>query len=139
MITFRSLSLCYIRLFEGVPELFLRLKEAGKKCYLLSNAQRTFTEAEMKLLGIYGSFDGILYSSDAGVKKPSENFYHTLFQKYCLKKESSVMIGNEYQADVLGACDYGIDSIHVHVDQSGRRQGALPGNCVEIEKVGEVF
>lgn len=138
-IIFRSLSLCHIRLFEGVPELFMRLKDAGKKCYLLSNAQRTFTEAEMKLLGIYESFDGILYSSDAGVKKPSVIFYHALFQKYHLQKEASVMIGNEYRADVLGACQYGIDSIHVHMDPVEERPEVLPENCREVERVWEIF
>ena len=70
-LAFRSLSMNGIRLYEGVRELFWRLRQAGKKIYLLSNAQRMFTEPEMKLLGFYDCFDGILYSSDAGVKKPS--------------------------------------------------------------------
>jgi len=39
-----------------------QLHNAGRKIYLLSNAQRVFTEPEMKMLGIYNSFDGILYS-----------------------------------------------------------------------------
>ena len=80
-LAFRSLSMNGIRLYEGVRELFWRLRQAGKKIYLLSNAQRMFTEPEMKLLGFYDCFDGILYSSDAGVKKPSFYFYDAIFQK----------------------------------------------------------
>lgn len=138
IITFRSLSMCRIRLFEGVPELLLRLKKAGKKCFLLSNAQRTFTEAEMKLLGIFDSFDGILYSSDAGVKKPSKKFYDALFVKYHLQKETSVMVGNEYTADVLGAHEYGIDSIHVNEDPSGEKPDCLPEGCKEVLHISQI-
>lgn len=138
-ITFRSLSLSYIRLYDGVPELLQRLKTAGKKIYLLSNAQRMFTEPEMRMLGIYDMFDGILYSSDAGVKKPSFYFYDTLFQRHGLKKEESVMIGNEYRADVLGAAEYGIKSMYVYTAQSGKRPESLPEGCKEIGKISEVF
>lgn len=138
-ITFRSLSLSYIRLYDGVTELFQRLRENGKKIYLLSNAQRLFTEPEMRMLGIYDSFDGILYSSDAGVKKPSVHFYDLLFQKYGLKKEESVMIGNEYRADILGAEEYGLKSMYIFTAQSGKKPAWLPENCRKIDKITEVL
>ncbi len=138
-VVFRCLSTQYIKLFEGVPEMLSRLRKAGKKIYLLSNAQRMFTEPEMKMLDIYDSFDGILYSSDAGVKKPSLYFYDALFQKYGLKKEESVMIGNEYQADIKGASNYGIDSMYVFTSQSGAHPGSLPENCRILKEIGEAF
>ena len=52
---FRAMSTEYIRLYEGT------------KLYLLSNAQKIFVEPEMKALGIYDCFDGILISSEAGI------------------------------------------------------------------------
>ena len=93
----------------------------------------------MKMLGIYELFDGILYSSDAGVKKPSHYFFEDLFEKYGLKKEDSVMIGNEYEADILGADAFGITSMYVHTSQSGKRPEKLPDGCMEIAVIGEVF
>ena len=138
-IAFRSLSLSYIRLYEGVPELLQNIHEGGDKSYLLSNAQRLFTEPEMRMLGIYDSFDGILYSSDVGVKKPCSYFYDALFRKYGLDKEESVMIGNEYRADILGAAEYGLGSIYIYTAQSGMRPQELPENCREIKKIAEVL
>lgn len=49
---FRILSTDYIRLYEGTIEMLTVLKEKGKKLYLLSNAQRIYTEYEMNALGI---------------------------------------------------------------------------------------
>lgn len=86
----RMLSLEYVKLYDGVLEMFERLRKNNKKIYLLSNAQRIFTEPEMRLLGIYDLFDGIIYSSDAGVKKPSSEFYDALFKKYKLKNQSQL-------------------------------------------------
>lgn len=138
-IVFRSLSLSYIRLYEGVPELLHKIRESGNKAYLLSNAQRLFTGPEMRMLGISDSFDGILYSSDAGVKKPCFHFYDALFRKYGLDKEESVMIGNEYRADILGATEYGLRSMYIYTAQSGIRPSYLPENCREIKKIAEVL
>lgn len=137
-ILFRTLSLKRLQLFEGAEELLDELHRQDKKIYLLSNAQRLFTEPEMRMLGIYDKFDGILYSSDAGVKKPSRQFFDSLFQQYGLKKQQSVMIGNDGTADIRGAHDYGMDSIYIHTSQSPERV-PLPQNCREIKKIGEVL
>lgn len=49
---FRSLSTKRLRLYDGVPELLRELGKAGKKLFLLSNAQRIFTAYELRALGI---------------------------------------------------------------------------------------
>ena len=49
---FRILSTDYVKLYDGVIDLLEALKKKGKKIYLLSNAQRIFTEYEMHTLGI---------------------------------------------------------------------------------------
>ena len=46
------------------------LKAKGKKIFLLSNAQRSFTMNEMNMLGLTPYFDGIFISSDREVSKP---------------------------------------------------------------------
>ena len=136
---FRSESLCYIKLFPGAKNLLERLKAAKKGVYLLSNAQRIFTEPEMRMLGIYDLFDGILYSSDAGVKKPSLLFFDALFGKFGLDKQTAVMIGNDWAADVGGAHAFGMESMYVHTKQSTPLLGPLPEDCRKLNLIGEVF
>ena len=67
-------------LFPGVPEMLQRLKDAGKKVFLLSNAQALFTAPEIPLLGLTKYFDGILLSSDDRVKKPDPAFFEMLLK-----------------------------------------------------------
>ena len=66
---FRILSTEYIRLYDGAVDLLQFLKEQGKKVYLLSNAQRIFTEYEMHTLGIASYFDDIFISSECRENK----------------------------------------------------------------------
>ena len=111
---FRIISRDYLRLYPGVSDFLHALKAAGKGVYLLSNAQRMFTEPEMRVLGIIDSFDGIFYSSDIGVKKPSPDFMEQLLDQYHLDRKKSIMIGNDISCDVGVANACQMDSLYIH-------------------------
>lgn len=115
---FRILSTDYLKLYDGAKELLAKLKKNQKHVYLLSNAQRVFTESEMKALGIYDCFDGILFSSDSFCQKPDFAFFHHLFTSYQLDPKESIMIGNDATTDIKGAASYGLDSMYLHSNQS---------------------
>ena len=111
---FRILSTDYVKLYDGVTELLQELKSRGKKVYLLSNAQRIFTEYEMHTLGIAKYFDDIFISSTCGVKKPDSRFFQMLIQKYNLDITKSIMIGNDAMSDIAGAKSVGLDTFYIH-------------------------
>ncbi len=115
---FRALSTEYIRLYEGVPQMLSALKNTGAGVYLLSNAQRAFTQYELKGLDIFKYFDGILISSDYGTKKPDIRFFETLFRRYSLKPEECLMIGNDRNTDIAGAKEAGMHTLYIRSNLS---------------------
>lgn len=110
---FRALSTEYIRLYDGTREMLMRLRESGKKIYLLSNAQRIFTEYEMNALGITKYFDKIYISSDCGCKKPDLSFFEKLISECGVDKRRAVMVGNDGICDILGAKRAGLAALYV--------------------------
>lgn len=136
---FRTMSIEHLELMPGALMVLENLKKEGKKLYLLSNAQRVFTEPELQMCSLKTYFNGIFYSSDAGVKKPSEEFYDIPFAKYGLNKKESVMIGNDFDCDVLGATRYGIDSIYFFTGEFSKSFGSLPDNCKCIQKLSDIL
>lgn len=104
----RKASIMYFDLFPGTMDMLNALKANGAKLYILSNAQSAFTPDEIAQSGIADRFDGILLSSDCGCRKPDTAFFDMLFKKYGLKKDETVMIGDDYENDGKGANDYGI-------------------------------
>ena len=110
---FRSLSMKYLRLYDGVIELLENLKIKNKKIYLLSNAQRIFTLYEMRILGIDKYFDNIYFSSDYKMCKPDKNFFQRLISDNNLDVSKSIMIGNDPVCDINGAEQLGMDTLYI--------------------------
>lgn len=136
---FRTLSTERLRLFDGAWELLAQLHYGGKRVYLLSNAQECFTLPELRLLDLLGCFDGILLSSQAGVKKPSPEFFGCLLQKYHLDPAKSLMIGNDDEADCRGAAAVGLDSVYISTEQSPALSAPLPENCRSVKNLRQLF
>ena len=134
---FRCYSTKYIKLYDGVIDLLDTLKAKGKKIYLLSNAQRYFTENELNMLGLTEYFDGICISSDEECSKPDSCYYKTLFDRYGLEKSESIMIGNDYVSDIGGAAHFGIDSLYIHQSISPDIEGELRSTYTVMD--GDVY
>ena len=128
---FRETSRDKLERYEGVAELLSNIKKDGGKVFLLSNAQRLFTEKELETAELVDYFDDIFISSDLGIKKPDGDFLNQLIAKHSLKKEECVMVGNEVMADCGVAAAAGIDVYYInsynHPDSEIQRDLKLCG------------
>ncbi|MBB5263497.1 putative hydrolase of the HAD superfamily [Catenibacillus scindens] len=115
---FRVLSTEYVRLYDGAAGLLKNLRDRGRKVILLSNAQRIFTEYEMKALGIWDLFDRIFISSDYGVKKPDIRFYKKMMEVCRIAPEESIMVGNDGICDIHGAKAAGLSTLYLRSNLS---------------------
>jgi len=108
---FREASRDYCRLFDGVPAFLQRLRALGKKIYILSNAQRSYTLYEIRHFKLDELVDDFLISSDYGCMKPDKAFYDAIVRKHCLDRSRSVMLGDSYENDYRGAINAGLNAI----------------------------
>ena len=136
---FRILSIEKLRLFPGTTEMLDRLRRQGKRIYLLSNAQVLFTLPELRALDLLPYFDGIVISSQEGLKKPDGRLYKLILDRYGLCPKETVMVGNDDRADCWGAHDAGLDSMYVYTEQSPVKTKSLPPNCRILDDISQVF
>ena len=136
---FRVLSLHKLRLFPGAIDLLVRLKEAGKGVYLVSNAQELFTMPEFKYFDMEKYFDGIILSSSVSYKKPGTEIYEIALERFGLDPKDTVMVGNDDRADCWGAHNAGLDSMYVCTEQSPKLKAPLPENCRILAEIGDAF
>lgn len=113
-VAFREKSRDKLICYKNVHRVLATIKDKGSRIYLLSNAQRLFTEKELKDTGLTGYFDDIFISSDMGVKKPDASFINSLMAKHSLVKSETVMVGNEISSDIGSAIAAGIDGIYLN-------------------------
>ena len=136
---FRKNSTVFLRPMPHAKETLDALRLRGCRVYLLSNAQACFTVDELVSLDLMRRFDGVLLSSDAGMKKPYRGFFERVLNTYGIDRGAAVMVGNDAAADVGGATDAGLDSIYIHTWSSGARPGPLPPSCREIVDLSELL
>ncbi len=135
---FRKRSTLWIRPMPHALETLDALRKGGARTYLLSNAQSCFTRFELDALGLTERFDGILLSSDAGMKKPYRGLFELLLDRYGIDRKTAVMVGNDAVADISGAEGAGLSSRYIHTWQSGSRPDQLPEHCREIRDLWEL-
>ena len=121
---FRELSTERIRLFDGVTEMLRSLKRSGAGVYLVTNAQACFTLPELERIGLIPFFDGILISSDAGFKKPSQRIFSLALERFGLRADECVYVGNDMRDDIKGADSAGLKTVYIHTEQSGQYDDA---------------
>ena len=119
---FRISSLDYIKLYPHALEALAKLRKAGYRLWLLSNAQAIFTAYELRLLGLGEQLDGIYLSSNYKCRKPDLRFYQALIEDRNLDVSKTMMIGNDRQTDIAGAKAAGMATLYMHTDLTPRDQ-----------------
>lgn len=119
---FRISSLDYIRLYPHALEALAKLRKAGYRLWLLSNAQAIFTAYELRLLSLGEQLDGIYLSSNYKCRKPDLRLYQALIEERHLDVSKTMMIGNDRQTDIAGAKAAGMASLYMHTDLTPRDQ-----------------
>ena len=107
----RSMSMRKFRLYPGVKEMLERLRAAGCRVFLLSNAQRAYTMAEIVRTELVSDFEKIYISSDYDVCKPDPRFLRKLLEENGLDPQETAMVGNEPQSDMAMAALCGAHGI----------------------------
>ena len=67
--------------------------------------------------GLSKYFDKIITSEDAGVKKPNPIIFNFALDLAQATAKESIMIGDNWEADVMGAINNGIDAIYFNYEK----------------------
>lgn len=98
------------QLFEGTLDILDHLKP-NYKMHIITNG---FNEVQYKKIensGLNQYFDKIITSEEAGVKKPNPIIFQYALQQTNAISSESIMIGDNWEADIMGAKNAGFDVI----------------------------
>lgn len=97
-------------LFDGAIDILNYLKP-NYKLHMITNGFEEVQYKKMKNANLLPFFDQIITSEEVGVKKPNSKIFHYALEKSDAIPEESMMIGDNFEADILGAKNVGMHTI----------------------------
>lgn len=98
-------------LFPNAIETLEYLKKEGYTMHIITNGFKEVQFIKLKNSGIIDFFDVIVCSEDVGHNKPNPAIFNHSLSKAAATAQKSVMIGDDYEVDVLGALNFGMKGI----------------------------
>lgn len=97
-------------LFESTVEI-LEYLNPNYNLHIITNGFKEVQFGKLEKAKIHHYFDTITNSEMVGVKKPNPLIFNHALKLAQANVEQSVMIGDNYEADILGALNVGLDAI----------------------------
>lgn len=101
----------YNELVEGAFDLLNYLSDKKYHLHILSNGFEEVTYRKCELSGIKNYFETVTSADEINIRKPQAEIYEYALKKSGAQKENSIMIGDDWIADVEGALSFGMDAI----------------------------
>jgi len=103
----------------GTFEILEYLKE-HYRLHIITNGFAEGQEKKMRNSNIRHYFEVVVNSEMAGVKKPNPKIFQLALENAQVSAEQSMMIGDNFEADILGAQKVGFSTLHL------LEKGAIP-------------
>jgi putative hydrolase of the HAD superfamily len=97
-------------LFPGVRETLTYLKEKFS-LYIITNGFVEIQTNKLESSSLSQYFKRIFMAEATGFQKPDKRFFYHALSSVNAKKSESIMVGDDLEADIIGARDAGIDQV----------------------------
>ncbi len=124
--------------FPGTHDTLGYLKKESYQMHIITNGFKEVQFIKLENSGLLEYFDIIVCSEDVGKNKPEPDVFHHSLQQAGAKKEESVMIGDDYKVDIVGASNIGMSAILFDPGKK-YKEGTHEWHIDHLEKIPETI
>lgn len=124
----------YNYLFEDTITILDYLKPKYK-LHIITNGFKGSQIEKLEKSNILSYFTHIINSESTGAKKPDPRIFHHALRMAKVAAHKAVMIGDNYEADIAGARNVGMNTIHFNMhNESVVKEEIQINNLIEIKQ-----
>ncbi len=138
MITYHNVKMALLRPFAETINALIYLKSQGYRLAVISNGITIKQWEKLVRLNIYSFFDEVITSEEVGKKKPDKLIYDVALRKMKGDPEKSIMVGNKFKEDALGAVNAGMSAILVNSDITEEDREYIKKEQLEITIIKDI-
>jgi len=114
-------------LFPGTIDMLVHLKNKGYQMHIITNGFKEVQHDKMVNTGLSNFFNNVFISEEIKSPKPSREIFEHAIKSSNARKKESIMIGDSWESDIVGAKNFGIDQVYFN----------LFDEKIDVEKYGE--
>lgn len=112
---------------DGLSELLARLSERYRLAVLSNYPVGDCIRESLRKMGIDRYFDAVVVSGDLGIIKPGRRIFEHLLSEVMLNPAQVLFVGDDWIADIVGACTSGIPCVHIGAVGTEENMSVLDG------------
>lgn len=142
IITYHNTKFAMLKLQPDSFAILLYLKSKGYKVGLITNGKEFKQWEKLIRLGLYPFFDEIVTSESVGVEKPDAKIYQIAMDRLNVTKETSIMVGNNFDVDIMGAYNAGMQSMIINsklTDEQNKKLEQLNYQVRQLDTLTDIM
>lgn len=124
-------------LVDGAVPLLDFFRQQSVKLHILSNGFLEVTHQKINTSALAGYFDTITSADELQIRKPDAKIYHHALRKAQAIPETALMIGDDWEADILGAQAIGMAA--VYYTPTGSQPEAYPYTVSKLSDIPQLL
>ena len=138
MITYHNVKFALLRLFPETMSTLIHLKAQGYHLGVISNGITIKQYEKLVRLGLHHFFHSVITSQEAGVEKPDVAIFELAMKTMGCKAENSVMIGNSFNDDVLGAINAGMSAVFLTNELKDSEKAIIEERNLKLDIISNI-
>lgn len=138
MINYHNVKFALLRPFPDTVSTLMHVKSKGYRLGVISNGLTIKQWEKLVRLGIHPFFDQVLTSAEIGFEKPHPQIFEQSLNRMGCKPEKSVMIGNKFKEDALGAVNAGMSAILFNCNLAPEEKKMIRDEKLDIEIISHL-
>ncbi|EKQ50611.1 MAG: haloacid dehalogenase superfamily enzyme, subfamily IA,HAD hydrolase, subfamily IA [Methanobacterium sp. Maddingley MBC34] len=138
MITYHNVKFALLRLFPDTMSTLIYLKKSNYQMGVISNGLTIKQWEKLIRLGLYHFFDEVVTSQEAKSEKPDRKIFQLALERMGCQAEESIMVGNKFSEDILGATKAGMSAILVNSQLTEAEKELIEKEGLKVDVVSDI-